>query len=90
MVTLTFMDILIIASIVWLPIIFQWCLSQRAKDKSEIENGKWDKNTGSRPALFNVDVVFKNGQLRKYVSAKGLNWDLLAKNPIVKYRKALK
>ncbi|EPJ0021457.1 hypothetical protein ACTBJ2_004514 [Vibrio parahaemolyticus] len=88
--TLTLIDIITIASIVWLPFIIKWYLSQRAKDKSEIENGEWIQNKGSRPAIFNVDIVLKNGQLKKYVSAKSVNWDLLAKNPVVKYRKALK
>jgi hypothetical protein len=47
------------------------------------------QNEGSRPALFKVDVVLKNGQLKKYVSAKALDWDLFVENPIVKYRKTL-
>jgi hypothetical protein len=87
---LTLVDIIVIASIVWLPFVLKWYGSQRSKEKHEIESGEWIQNEGSRPALFNVDVVLKNGQLKKYVSAKALNWDLFAENPIVKYRKTLK
>lgn len=87
---LTLIDIITVASIVWLPFIIKWCVSQRAKDKYEIENGEWIQNEGSRPAIFNVDVVLKNGQLKRYVSAKDVNWDLFIRNPIIKYRKAIK
>lgn len=87
---LTFIDVIAVASMVWLPFVIKWYVSQRAMEKNEIENGEWIQNEGTRPAIFNVDVVLKNGQLKRYVSAKAVNWDLYVRNPIVKYRKALK
>lgn len=87
--SLTVVDLFIIALIVWIPSIVKWYFALKTREREEIKNGTWESNTGKRPALFHVDVVLKDGKLKRNVAPKGLNWDLYVKNPIVKYRKVI-
>lgn len=86
---LTVIDLLVIASLVWSPNLVRYYFSEKKRKLTVISQGQWIENNGKRPALFNVDVVYSNGNLRERVSAKTLCWDKYSSdNPIVRYRKA--
>jgi hypothetical protein len=83
--TLNLLDILMISAIVWLPVLIVFIFYSRMREKRRIHEANWIESEGSRPAIFNVDVIYKNGKMRKNVSAKELNWDKFISNPILKY-----
>lgn len=80
------MDFAVIALIFWGPVMVAWLLHERKKRLKVINESGWIESKGVRPAMFNVDVVYKNGRSKWKVSAKALNWDAYCNNPILKYR----
>ncbi len=72
---------------IFLGTLFVLLLRERQKNLREVEPENWKNNTGKQPALFNVDVIYKNGKRKDYEPAKKLDWSLEVENPIIGYRK---
>ena len=80
-------EIAVIFILFWGPVFGSYLYKCRQAKKNAIKSDTWTENTGSRPALFNVDVVYKNGKSAWAVSAKSIEWDLYSDNPVLKFRK---
>lgn len=87
-ISLTNMDLALIFLVIWGPIFIAFIVYQRIKKNRAINSQGWNYNEGKQPALFNVDIVFENGNSKWHVPAKEQAWAKSIDNPIKKYRKA--